>query len=81
MEPYPISRILRGQCDEQMNKVELDEFISSNDSICCLGITASTLCYFYAIHLQQKMFERRGSAVVSQFNALRVLTRIDTKIQ
>lgn len=45
----------RRQCDERMKEVERKAFMSINDFIGWLGITASTLCESYSIHLPQNI--------------------------
>lgn len=78
LEPYPISRTRRRQIDDQMNDIEKKAFMSINASIGWLGITTSPLCSFYASHLQQKIREKRVSALLSQFSALRTLKKNGT---
>lgn len=58
-----------------MKEVELKSFIPIYAFIGWLGIPASPWCSLYSNHFQQKLCEHRLSAVVSQFNYLRILKR------
>lgn len=51
---FPLSCVLRCQRDSQLLKLQLASFMTVNSSIKWLRIAASSLCAFYASHLQGK---------------------------
>lgn len=75
LEPYPLSRLRRRQCEEKMNAIEENAFISINASIGWLGMTSSVLCAFYSIDL---LNPPKVSALMSQVSALNLLKRFGT---
>lgn len=55
LEANPISRIIRRQCDDKMNDVQKNAFMSINDSIGWLETNVYQLCAFYFSPLQQEI--------------------------
>lgn len=80
LECYPLSRIWRRQVDLALTVVEKSSFMSVNSSLGWLRITASPLCVFYAIHLQQMMPSVTVNSVMSQIKYLRLLKKCGTLI-
>lgn len=53
-----------------MIAIEKAAFMSINASIGCLGITALLLCAFCSSHLQQKLYNARVSALMTQATSI-----------
>lgn len=70
-----ISQTRRAKLNKTMKDIQKKAFMSVTSSIGWLGIIHSTLCSFYASNLQLIIIGRRVSALISQYNALRILKK------
>lgn len=68
---FSASRTKGRQFDDLVNAIERKEFMSINVSVGWSVITASPLYSFFSSFVQQKIRDRRFSALVSQFSAMK----------
>ena len=75
LEGCPLTRYRRRQHDDSMNDLERSSFMSANISIGWVGFTASPLCPFYDIYLQQTLPTNTFICLTLQTRCLNLLER------